>query len=293
MQIIRRIDSITNWLLAAIVVIPFVLSATALNDLAAQNGQRPSWLYPIMVDGGLIIFKLLVLRAALRGHRDRYAWTMAITATVISIVLNVHHAEATVTARFMSALPPLSILAAFIAVTRRVEDTAVEEGLDMERANVQASLDKLAAELAEKRRTFDKAVAEMQAAYESERTRLAGDVDRLAGQIEVLKRQKADTVADRIVRPVDKIVRPVDTAEDKVVRQPDNLVRPADTDLDNGAANGVAHGGQIVTTRQRQILDMLRQDMAQEDIAAALGVSERTVRRDIGRLNGVVKESVV
>jgi len=260
-----------------------------------------------MVDGGLIIFKLLVLRSALRGHRDLYAWGMAVTATAISVGLNVHHAEATVTARFMSALPPLSILAAFIAVTRRIEETAVEEGLVAEQASVQANLDKLAAELTEKRRTFDQAMAEMQAAYEGERTRLAAEADTLAGHIAALKRQKADMATDKVVRPVDRNGRSADTAVDNFVRTmdtavdksgrsadmtADNFVRPVDRNV-RSAASEADTDGQPLSDRQQQILDMLRQDMGQEDIAAALGVSPRTVRRDMGKLNGLVKESMV
>jgi len=258
---IGQIDKLTNWLLVVIVAIPFILSATALNDLAAQHGQRPSWLYPVMVDGGLIIFKLLVLRGALRGHRDRYAWAMAVTATVISVGLNVHHAEASVTARLMSALPPLAILGAFVAVTRRIEETAVEEGLTAQQANLQAEIAKLAADLAGRRQAFDQAVADMQAELAQLRTRLAQEADALAGQVADLKRQKAAIQAD------------IKEARQTAVAAPKN-------DQPAGA----------LTDRQRQILAMLRQDVSQADMATSLGVSERTVRRDISKLNGIVKE---
>jgi hypothetical protein len=42
----------------------------------------------------------------------------------------------------------------------------------------------------------------------------------------------------------------------------------------------------VLTDRQTDILDMLRQGMSQADIAVSVGVSERTVRRDIVAMNG-------
>ena len=130
---IRRLDRLTNWLLLIILLIPFLISFGALRDLAADNGVSYPWLYPIMIDGGLIIFKAIALRASLRGRRDSFAWAMAVAATVISVGLNVVHVEylslpagpsSLGLARFMAALPPLVILLAFIAVSRRVAESA-------------------------------------------------------------------------------------------------------------------------------------------------------------------------
>lgn len=45
-----------------------------------------------------------------------------------------------------------------------------------------------------------------------------------------------------------------------------------------------------LTDRQLTILDMLGQQRTQADIAAAVGVTERTIRRDIAVMNGQAKE---
>lgn len=129
---IQKIDQVTNWLMAVIVLIPFLISAGSLVNLAGENGVSFPILYPLMVDGGLIIFKALALRESLRGRRDYYTWSMAVGLTVISVALNVLHVPVTLSnltlARCMAALPPLVILAAFIAVSRRIEQevTATE-----------------------------------------------------------------------------------------------------------------------------------------------------------------------
>lgn len=126
---VARIDQATNGLLIAMIVIPFVLSFGSLKGLAATQHVSYAWLYPLMVDGSLLVFKFLVLRGSLHGQRDKYAWTMAVIATGISVFLNVIHVPRTATnlllARFMAGLPPLFILAAFAAVARRIEGNAV------------------------------------------------------------------------------------------------------------------------------------------------------------------------
>jgi hypothetical protein len=156
-QNIQRLDRLTNWLLGLILVIPFLISFGALRDLAAHNAISYPWLYPIMIDGGLIIFKAIALRASLRGKRDNYAWAMAVLATVISVYLNIVHVPPTLPtlglARFMAALPPLVILVAFIAVSRRIEESARHDKAIFSYQQIQQAI-------SDKRRQLDKLVAE-------------------------------------------------------------------------------------------------------------------------------------
>ena len=293
----RRIDAITNVLLIAIVLIPFVLSATSLAGLAQANGQQPAFLYPVMVDGGLIIFKLLVLRAALRGRRDLYAWSLAITATAISVGLNVIHAgsEATAVGRFMSALPPLAILAAFVAVTRRIEETAVEQGLvdGIERLKAKAAAEqakaaKLAAE-AEAKATQEAAEAE------ANLKRLAAQAERLAVQIAALKEDKAQAKAE-----FQAANREASAANMQAIKAKEEAAA-ADKLAETAAAKAAkvtaatrpnvagdpAKPGEF-TDRQTAVLSLLKAGQSQAEIATSLQVSERTVRREVAALNGAV-----
>ena len=116
---VQRLDTITKWLMAVLIAIPFAISFGSLWGLAAEQGVGWAMLYPLMVDGGLLIFKLLVLSASLRGETDRYSWAMAGLLTVISIALNVAHVPADtenwVLAAFMFGLPPALIFAELVA----------------------------------------------------------------------------------------------------------------------------------------------------------------------------------
>jgi DNA-binding CsgD family transcriptional regulator len=56
------------------------------------------------------------------------------------------------------------------------------------------------------------------------------------------------------------------------------------------ADTSAGHGADTMTDRQRTVLDMLRAGRTQADIAGVLGVTDRTVRRDIAALNGAAKD---
>ena len=186
-QNVQRLDRLTNWLLGLILVIPFLISFGALRDLAAHNAISYPWLYPIMIDGGLIIFKAIALRSSLRGKRDGYAWAMAVLATVISVYLNIVHVPPTLPslglARFMAALPPLVILVSFIAVSRRIEESARNDKAVFSYQQIQQAI-------ADKRRQLDKMVTEKTAELDAIIQARTAESEQLTGQIERLTDQK-------------------------------------------------------------------------------------------------------
>jgi uncharacterized protein (UPF0335 family) len=186
-QNIQRLDRLTNWLLGLILIIPFLISFGALRDLAAHNVISYPWLYPIMIDGGLIIFKAIALRASLRGKRDNYAWAMAVLATVISVYLNIVHVPPTLPslglARFMAALPPLVILVSFIAVSRRIEESARHDKAIFTYQQIQQAIN-------DKRRQLDKLTAEKTTELDAVVQKRTVELEQLTGQIERLADQK-------------------------------------------------------------------------------------------------------
>lgn len=286
---ITRIDTWTNWLLAVIVLIPFIISANALADLADKHGVQPSWLYPVMVDGGLIIFKLLVLRSALRGRTDRYAWSMAVSATVVSVVLNVVHAQADLLSQAMSALPPLVILAAFIAVSRRLEETAVEEGhvanladLSRQIADKTQDIGRLDTDLAQKETQHATAVAQLQESFAAEQTQLEAKAEALRTQIETLKAVK--TAAQRELADTKR----QQAADKTAVEQDTPLSQKADTPSSSSDLAGHQPPDNL-TERQVRVLAYLKNGQSREDIAALEQVSVKTIYRDIKALNGTAK----
>lgn len=130
-EVMQRLDNATYALLAVVVVVPFLLSFGALRDLAAKNGVIMPWLYPVLIDGSLLIFKILAVRSSLRGKRNWYAWLMAFVFTAVSVVLNYAHVPVDVAnpylARGMAVLLPICMFTAVVAVANRIEEMVEDE----------------------------------------------------------------------------------------------------------------------------------------------------------------------
>lgn len=120
-------------LMAVLVFIPFAISFGSLQDLSLSNHVSIPFLFPLLVDGAQLIFKVLVIRASLYGRTDIYSWVMAGVMMVISVLLNVAHVPDESTrigfnyylAGFMNALPPILIFTAFIAIAERIKESVV------------------------------------------------------------------------------------------------------------------------------------------------------------------------
>lgn len=244
---VKNLDTITKWMMAVLILIPFLISFGSLWGLADEQGVGWSWLYPLMVDGGLLIFKLLVLSASLRGETDRYSWAMAGLLTFISVALNVAHVPVDAgnwaLAAFMFGLPPALILAAFVAVTRRVEsqakrETAVMTLADLKRkANTAVSeLQLIQAQTAEARTQAEATKADMEAlkangrdlhaafqAWQAEtEAKRQALVDELA-QLEVQRETLRTAVSQPATRP-----KPKATQDTAVATSSSNQAEPED-----------------------------------------------------------------
>lgn len=269
--LIVKIDRVTNWLMAIIVIVPLFISFGALKALASVNAVSYPFLYPVMVDGGLLIFKALALRESLRGRRDWFTWSMAIALTAVSVALNVVHVPDTIAsldlARLMAALPPIVIIMAFVAVSRRIEQTA-------QRDKAVISLADIMARMAEKRAEFAKLTDKLTADFDKLQAAKMAEIDKLASELDSLAAEKLSLKADiRQLRQERK------TAVSATAVATDTAVSDSGSDND--------HDNEL-TDRQRQILDLLKAGHDKADIAGMLQVSERTVYRDISQMNGVV-----
>lgn len=285
---IERLDALTNWLLLGIIVIPFLISGRALIQLAADNHISIPILYPLLVDGGLLIFKSLALRESLRGKRDSFAWAMAIALTIISVLLNILHVPDHLPnvwlARFMAALPPLVLLAAFIAVSRRIEENgrfahaiSTYESIQTTIVQKQKELD---AFIAQGKQTVDT----FKANQEKERQQLTTQLEQLRQQIQTLTEQKhtlqtavAATSNRDELTAVTKKHNPAPVTNDKN----DKEVLPIMTPQDD----------KPLSPRQQQVAALQQQGFDKEAIAKKLDVSPRTIYRDIQALSKMTADA--
>lgn len=228
---IQKIDQITNWLMAVIVLIPFLISAGSLVNLAGENGVSFPILYPLMVDGGLVIFKALALRESLRGRRDYYTWGMAVALTGISVALNVLHVPATLSnltlARCMAALPPLVILAAFIAVSRRIEqEVTVTESC---KETAVATLSGILQTIETRRQELDGLIIQKTAELDKLLETKTAELDSLVAQVDQLSVQR-DTLTVQLSR-LNVVQHPSSWTAELDSHRP--TIQPVTTNLDS------------------------------------------------------------
>lgn len=254
--LIAQMDKWSNWLLAIVVFIPFIVSFGALKDLAAENGVNYPFMYPLMIDLSLIIFNLIALRSSLHGERNLYSWALVLIATVISVVLNTVHAPRGLLPMFMAALPPLFILAAFHLVVMRIEQTVKRNQMVM-------TLEKLAEQVEQTKAEHAELI--------HQREMLTREVNTGNEQLQAVREQLQQTHHDlqRLQREQSQLI----------YEQSAKL--PVEPSLD-----------ELIATRREQLLVMLNNpatQMTQGEMAEALGVSISTIRRDLQSLNGQVK----
>lgn len=110
----------------ALTATAFWLSYSHLADIAAANGLdgARAWAWPGTVDAFIVVGELLILRAALRGRFDWFAYLLAAVGSLGSIALNVLGvgAGAQPMEYVVAAVPPVAALLAFAAVMRQVHE---------------------------------------------------------------------------------------------------------------------------------------------------------------------------
>jgi DNA-binding NarL/FixJ family response regulator len=156
---VRLLSNITGALVALLAAGAFALSFTALKELASVNGVSLglTWIWPLILDGAIIVFSMAVLRASLYGESARYPMTLVVCATIASVIFNLAHAPENTVARLMACVPPLALFAAFELVVRQIRS-------EVERGSVIASLSELAARhshLSSRKDTLEEQVRQM------------------------------------------------------------------------------------------------------------------------------------
>jgi hypothetical protein len=111
----RTLRTLTAVLVAAIALIAFAVSFEAISAYAVAVGAFPHplrWCAPLLVDTFTLAACLVILARSRDGVRGVYAWSLVVTASTVSVALNVAHAPLHIAARLVAALPPAALLAA-------------------------------------------------------------------------------------------------------------------------------------------------------------------------------------
>jgi hypothetical protein len=90
----------------------FTLSYDALHQLALDSRVRPglAWLWPVVIDGTIVVALLTVLAAKRAVARAGYPWALAGLFSLASVAFNIAHAPDRPVARLVFAMAPVALV---------------------------------------------------------------------------------------------------------------------------------------------------------------------------------------
>ena len=90
----------------------FTLSYDALHQLALDSRVRPAlaWLWPVVIDGTIVVALLTVLAAKRAAARAGYPWTLAGLFSAASVAFNIAHAPDRPVAQLVFAMAPVALV---------------------------------------------------------------------------------------------------------------------------------------------------------------------------------------
>lgn len=160
------------------------MSFDALRKLAADN-EVPihlTWIFPLILDGAIIVFSLEAFRSSLQRESIRYPMTLVVIATVTSAVFNILHAPPTFVGKLVAVIPPLCLFASFELLLRHLRS-------EVERRSALFSLNEL-----------DKLVGQKEARL----SKLVSEIDRLSDKRLSLKQEIREASAPNVQLLLDK-----------------------------------------------------------------------------------------
>jgi uncharacterized protein DUF2637 len=90
----------------------FTLSYDALHQLAMDSRVRPAlaWLWPVVIDGTIVVALLTVLAAKRASVRAAYPWALAGLFSLASVAFNIAHAPDRPVAQLVFAMAPVALV---------------------------------------------------------------------------------------------------------------------------------------------------------------------------------------
>jgi Protein of unknown function (DUF2637) len=90
----------------------FTLSYDALHQLALDSRVRPglAWLWPVVIDGTIVVALLTVLAAKRTATPAGYPWTLAGLFSAASVAFNIAHAPDRPVAQLVFAMAPVALV---------------------------------------------------------------------------------------------------------------------------------------------------------------------------------------
>jgi hypothetical protein len=183
----RFINWLTGILLLVIAALSFASSYLALADLAQQHHFVLTYVFPLIIEGGMVVFSLAALRASLHAERARWAWTLVIGSSALALAFNVIHAHQWgALAMIMAAMPSLFLLLSFETFMSQIKAGVRRAAAAASIATLEAHRRQLAAQVEQDQAELEQAVT----AHQAEKARLDAKLLELKEELAGLRKEK-------------------------------------------------------------------------------------------------------
>lgn len=131
-------------MVGGLALVSFSLSFEALKDLAVREKvvlAHLGYLFPLMVDGAVVVFSLCALRASLRKESATMMRLLVVLATTGSVLFNMMHVGDSWLARCLAATPPVLLFLSFESLMHSIKKE-MERGIQVARQEADKPLSK-------------------------------------------------------------------------------------------------------------------------------------------------------
>ena len=130
----EKVASTISWTSALLVlllaVVSFSLSFEALRMLVIEKGvvqKHLAWVFPLGVDGSIVVFSLCALRSSLRQESAVMQRLLVVAVTILSVFLNIAHVDGSQLAMLLAGTPPVLLFLSFEALMHTIQKEAIRE----------------------------------------------------------------------------------------------------------------------------------------------------------------------
>ena len=112
-------------MVALLAVASFSLSFEALRQLAVEQAVVTpglSWVFPLVIDGAIVVFSMSALRASLREEPTLWLRGLVVFVSSGSVLFNICHVEGRWLAMLLAASPPVLLFLSFEALMHSVKN---------------------------------------------------------------------------------------------------------------------------------------------------------------------------
>jgi hypothetical protein len=123
---LRVISGLTIAMVSMLGVCSFVLSFEALRHFASESGAlnpAHAWLFPIMVDGSIVVFSISALRCSIVGDDTQWSMALVVLSTAASVLFNMAHAPGGFMPALIGATPPVLLFLSFESLMRQISSS--------------------------------------------------------------------------------------------------------------------------------------------------------------------------